>query len=30
MDTVDPIYDQGYFIFYAHKTLGPVTISPVK
>ncbi|MBR5517755.1 MAG: hypothetical protein IKV86_01860 [Clostridia bacterium] len=30
MDTEDPIYDEGYFAFYIHKTLGPVSISPVK
>ena len=30
MDTEDPIYDQGHFAFYIHKTLGPVFISPVK
>ena len=30
MDTEDPIYDQGQFLFYAHKTLGAITLSPVK
>ena len=30
LDTDNPIYEQGYFLFYAHKTLGPVTISTVK
>ena len=30
MDTEDPIYDQGHFAFYIHKTLGPVYISPIK
>ena len=30
LDTEDPIYDQGHFAFYVHKTLGPVYISPVK
>ena len=30
MDTEDPIYDQGHFALYIHRTLGPVSISPVK
>ena len=30
MDTEDPIYDQGHFALYMHRTLGPVSISPVK
>lgn len=30
LDTEDPIYDQGYFTFYLHKTLGGATFSPIK
>mgnify|MGYP003306396249 CR=1 FL=1 len=30
LDTENPIYDQGYFSIYLHKTLGGGTLSPIK